>query len=40
MVGGKIQVLRSEFAGELGRDPVGPQMEFRNEPQYASAEGE
>ena len=40
MVGGKIQVLRSEFAGELGRDPIGPQMEFRNEPQYASAEGE
>ena len=30
MVGGKIQVLRNEFAQELGRNPVGPQLEFRN----------
>ena len=40
VVGGKIQVLRSEFAQELGRDPVGPQLEFKNEPRYAVAPSE
>lgn len=31
MVGGKIEVLRGEFGKELGRDPIGPQLEFKNE---------
>ena len=31
VVGGKITALRTEFAQELGRNPVGPQLEFRNE---------
>ena len=34
VVGGKIIVLREEFAKELGRQPVGPQIEFRNEIRY------
>ena len=35
VVGGKIEVLRSEFARELGKDSAGPQLEFNNEPRYA-----
>ena len=38
IVGGKIQVLRSEFAQELGRDPIGPQLEFVFESRYATAQ--
>jgi len=38
IVGGKITVLREEFARELGRPPVGPQVEFRNEVRYRSEE--
>ena len=40
VVGGKIEVLRSEFAKELGRNAVGPQLEFKNEARYARAPGE
>ena len=40
VVGGKIEVLRNEFAQELGRDPVGPQLEFSNESRYATAGAE
>lgn len=29
IVGGKIRVLRSEFAQELGRSSIGPQLEFQ-----------
>ena len=35
VVGGKIQVLRSEFAQALGRNSIGPQLEFKNEFRYA-----
>ena len=35
VVGGKIEVLRSEFARELGKDSAGPQLEFHNELRYA-----
>ncbi len=35
MVGGKIQVLRNEFSQELGRAPIGPQLEFVFESRYA-----
>jgi predicted amidohydrolase YtcJ len=38
VVGGKIIVLREEFAQELGRPAVGPQVEFRNEIRYRSEE--
>ncbi|MCZ6488933.1 MAG: amidohydrolase family protein [Acidobacteria bacterium] len=38
VVGGKIVVLRNELAQELGRDPVGPQIEFRNDPLYSRPE--
>ena len=38
VVGGKIVVLRNELAQELGRDPVGPQIEFRNDPLYSPPE--
>jgi hypothetical protein len=38
IVGGKITVLREEFAQELGRPAVGPQVEFRNEVRYRSEE--
>lgn len=31
IVGGKIEVIRNEYAQELGRTPVGPQLEFKNE---------
>ena len=34
VVGGKIVVLRKEFAQELGRSPIGPQLEFNNEYRY------
>ena len=37
VVGGKIEVLRSEFARELGKDSAGPRLEFSNEPRYASS---
>ena len=40
VVGGKIQVLRSEFAQELGRNSIGPQLEFKNEPRYATPQVE
>ena len=29
MVGGKVVVLRPEFAREISRDPVGPELRFR-----------
>ena len=38
IVGGKIIVLREEFAQELGRPAIGPQIEFRNEMRYRSEE--
>ncbi len=38
IVGGKIQVLRSEFAQELGRAPIGPQLDFVFESRYAGGE--
>lgn len=28
MVGGRIEVLRNEYAQQLGRQPIGPQLEF------------
>ena len=31
VVGGKILVMREEFARELGRSPVGPQVDFSSE---------
>ena len=40
MVGGKIIVLRNELAQELGRNPVGPQLEFRNEGRYVETKEE
>ena len=40
VVGGKILVLRNEFAQELGRSPVGPQLEFKNKLRWASVAGE
>jgi len=36
MVGGKIVVLRSEFAQELGRAAVGPRIDFQNQARYVS----
>ena len=38
IVGGKITVLREEFAQELGRPAVGPQVEFRNRARYPPEE--
>ena len=35
VVGGKIQVLRSEFARELGMNPIGPQLEFKKGSRYS-----
>jgi hypothetical protein len=29
MVGGKVVVLREEFASQIGRSAVGPQLQFR-----------
>ena len=40
VVGGKIQVLRNEFAQELGRNSIGPQLEFKNESRYATPQEE
>jgi predicted amidohydrolase YtcJ len=38
VVGGKVRVLRKEYADELGRQPVGPQLEFNNKTRYVDAE--
>ncbi len=38
VVGGKVEVLRSEFAQELGRGPIGPQIEFRTGRRYSEPE--
>ena len=38
VVGGKVIVLRQEFAGELGRSAVGPQIEFNNRMRYAPSQ--
>ncbi len=38
VVGGKIVSLREEFAKELGRAAIGPQIEYRNELRYGSRE--
>ena len=38
VVGGKVEVLRSEFAQELGRGPTGPQIEFRTGRRYSEPE--
>ena len=38
VVGGKIIVLREEFARELGRSAVGPQIVFDNKARYASSD--
>ncbi len=38
VVGGKVQALRDEFAKELGKQPVGFQIEFNNKMRYSSAE--
>ncbi len=40
VVGGKIQVMRSEFARDLGREPIGPQLEFKNESRYLEVRAE
>ena len=34
VVGGKVRVLRKEFADELGRPAVGPQINFDNKARY------
>jgi predicted amidohydrolase YtcJ len=34
VVGGRIEVLRTEFASELGREPIGPQLVFENHSRY------
>jgi hypothetical protein len=34
VVGGNIRVLRAEYAQELGRRPLGPQVDFKNENQF------
>jgi predicted amidohydrolase YtcJ len=38
VVGGKIEVLRAEYATELGRQPIGPQLEFQNNARYGAGE--
>ena len=38
VVGGKVEVLRSEFAQELGRGTIGPQIEFRTGRRYSEPE--
>ncbi len=38
VVGGKVRVLRAEYATELGRQPVGPQIEFNNKMRYVDGE--
>ena len=38
VVGGRTIVLREEFARELGRSPVGPQIKFDNAARYADSE--
>jgi predicted amidohydrolase YtcJ len=40
VVGGKIEVLRTEFAKELGRQAIGPQLEFSNLALYTGGEGQ
>ena len=37
-VAGKIVALREEFAKELGRQPVGWQIDFQNQARYTSQE--
>jgi len=36
VVGGRIEVLREEYAKELGRQPIGPQMVFERRDRYAA----
>jgi predicted amidohydrolase YtcJ len=38
VVGGKVRVLRKEFADELGRPAVGPQINFDNKARYVDGE--
>jgi predicted amidohydrolase YtcJ len=38
VVGGQVRVLRKEFADELGRQPVGPQINFDNKARYVDGE--
>lgn len=38
VVGGKTIVLREEFARELGRSPIGPQIKFDNAARYAASD--
>jgi hypothetical protein len=35
IVGGKIQVVRAEYAGEVGLPVTGPQIEFKNGNRYS-----
>jgi len=37
VVGGRIEVLREEYAKELGRQPVGPQLNFVRRNRYGTA---
>jgi predicted amidohydrolase YtcJ len=37
VVGGKVIVMRDEFAKELGRNAVGPQIQFNNKARYAAS---
>jgi predicted amidohydrolase YtcJ len=36
VVGGKILVLRQDFAKELGRQPIGPQLDFESRNRYGA----
>lgn len=40
VVGGKIEVIREEFAKEIGRSAIGPQLEFKNGKRYSETPAE
>jgi hypothetical protein len=39
LVGGKILVLRKEYADQIGMSPIGPQLNFRKNNRYTSSGG-
>ncbi len=39
IVGGKILVLRQEYADQIGMSPIGPQLNFRKNNRYTSSGG-
>ena len=38
VIGGKIMMLREEFAKELGRSPIGPQVDWSHPPSFSGGD--